>query len=87
MSELVAALLGIVAGGLLTGAVDLYLADRERRMSARTAARLIFADRERALRVIDLAFVQNDWWNDTLDEELRFDNWVTYGSPRGLGVN
>jgi hypothetical protein len=86
MSELVAALLGIVAGGLLTGAVDLFKAYRERRALARTAARLIFADRDRALSVIYVAVEKNDWWNDPLDEEMRAVNWSAYRDRLAAGI-
>lgn len=86
MSELVAALLGIVAGGLLTGAVDLYVAARERRTTARAAARLIYADRVQALNILGVALDADAWWTDPLDDMLRADHWTTYRDRLAGGI-
>jgi hypothetical protein len=86
MSQLVAALLGIVAGGLLTGAVDLYVADRERNASARAAARLMFADVMRVKSILEAALAEGGWWDDFIDALLRAEESTKYREQLAAGV-
>lgn len=64
MTEVLTGLIGIVVGGVLTGAVEQSSAWFGRRRDLRTAARLVAADAERNVALIEHALKRGEWWPD-----------------------
>jgi hypothetical protein len=68
MTTVVAALLGVVVGGLLSGAVQMTVAWRERQRAGRVAARLLYMHLWWAEGGLDLT-VKAQGWSDLADWE------------------
>jgi hypothetical protein len=72
-ASVIIALVGVVAGGLLTGAVQTWLNWRDRVRETRSAARLLFADYVRAVAALKSLVEIEVWWSDDLAPPL--DDW------------
>lgn len=75
MSELLAGLIGVVAGGLVTGAVQVFQTWQGRRLQRRVAARLIAGDLTRSLRVTELILEYDRWPNTALTFDTEIADW------------
>jgi hypothetical protein len=61
MSEIVAGLIGVIAGGLVTGAIQLFQAWQDRRLATKIAARLILIDLYEAANYVETALKGGRW--------------------------
>jgi hypothetical protein len=74
---LVAALLGVIVGVLLGGAVQLFVSWRERKARSRRAARLLFGDCQLAIYALNLLILERRiGWGDKNAPPL--DGWRQY---------
>jgi hypothetical protein len=83
MSDAVIALLGIVAGGLLSGAVQLVVTWRERRNRSRAAARILFSNLWAAREAYEYALAAGAWW----DRSLPRGDWAKYRDQLAAGMD
>jgi hypothetical protein len=66
MSEVLTGLVGIVVGGVLTGAIEQWGAWRARKRDLRTATRLILTDAVQSASLLEFALENVEWWPDNL---------------------
>jgi hypothetical protein len=76
MSELVAGLIGVVAGGLVTGAVELFQTWKDRQVKRRVAARLIAGDLMTAQQLVKLIVEKKRWPTSTVSFDAEYETWV-----------
>jgi hypothetical protein len=74
VDESLIALIGVVTGAVLTGAVDQIAAARRRKREAQAAARVLVAELLRARRTIRNARAAKEWWEVNLSEN----DWPDY---------
>jgi hypothetical protein len=86
MSEIVAGLIGVVAGGLVTGAVQVIQNRQDRRLKRKVAARLISSDLSRANIALN-EIVDTDHWPDALSFEDMRARWRAQQEPFAAAVN
>jgi hypothetical protein len=75
MSEIVAGLIGVIAGGLVTGAVGLFQTWQARRLKSRVAARLIVGDLLRAENSLEFLGPLSGWPEKPVDFDTELAMW------------
>jgi hypothetical protein len=76
MSELLAGLIGVVAGGLVTGIVQVFQARQSLSLKRRVAARLISGDLARASNFVDDLHEKDRWPETPIDFEAERHTWL-----------
>jgi hypothetical protein len=66
MSEVLTGLVGIVVGGVLTGAIDQWGSWRARKRNMGTAARLVLADAIDCGGMLEAALEKGEWWSTAI---------------------
>jgi hypothetical protein len=77
MSTAVVGLLGVVAGAIVTGGVQLTIARFDRRRASRTAARLLYMQLWWAHNAMD-RILENDAWDPRVEWGRFIDAWIEY---------
>jgi hypothetical protein len=87
LSELFAALIGLVAGGLVTGAVQVFQTSQARRLKRRVAARLISGDLITAELLTDAILEHDRWPSPPMSFDAERDRWFAQREAFAAGVS
>ena len=85
MDSVVSGLIGVVAGGLLTGGVQTAQGWRDRVRARRSAARLVFGDYVGALGALRFLRDTGIWWRDDLAPTV--EDWRGYRTSLPAGID
>jgi hypothetical protein len=87
MSEIVAGLIGVIAGGLVTGAVEVVQAHQDRSLRRRVAARLITADLDVAAKYVDRVREAEGWPDEPRPFAGAWETWKAQREPFAIAVS
>jgi hypothetical protein len=86
MSEVLAGLIGVIAGGLVTGILQVIQTSRARRLECRVAARVILADLIRIGGTVEQQAGVPNWRDDPVNFDREFAVWAAQREALAAGV-